>query len=430
MAEYLIQGETLTATADRIRDYTCQVGDDTHVINFDYIQAPTSNDGQPGILYTNEIQIYYYEDVDNESQSSAEPYLNGDLYHGGVEAYAYLPNNNGDIVPVIYLVNGVGEYKEPYFYQGIEVIQNIAYDKWRKIETTDSYGNEPDKGNYTWDSDHKSYIYTTRIVVSADEMNDLISPTEFPSKITDVYNQGVADGGTVKLPPNSIGSDAQKEIDAQAAKIQEIRDLVASKTSSGNDSTDSIYVYDTLHLDIVYNGDSQNAKLNWNKVNEADTYSVYTYDTLAGGYRLKKSGIKGTSYTVTPGTVLGEYYEVRAYNGSTVIATSNQIEVKIFYLNNSAAVGNFSWSLSSDKTYLTLNLTNKPAEADCYYEKQGVDEHFLYKIPAALTNYTIEAPRDPSSMSVYYYKPGYIRSERACWQAYGTIDDESFKIVY
>ena len=186
---YLIQGETLTAIADRIRSYTSVVGNSTHIIDDEFLSNVHH-------LVQGAVLVLYYENVD-----SIDFILGNcdypDEYDGGANGCDYLQNAEGNTVPVIYL--GLND-TEPYFYVGVEIINGMDCDKWRKIELTDGDGGEAtDEYNYTWTSERKKYIYTNRIVICSNEVNESISPTDMPSKIDEVYDAGAANGG-ITLP--------------------------------------------------------------------------------------------------------------------------------------------------------------------------------------------------------------------------------------
>lgn len=189
---YLIQGETLTAIADRIRSYTSVVGNSTHIIADEFL-SNVNHLAQGAVL------VLYYENVD-----SIDFILDNcdypDEYDGGANGCDYLQNAEGNTVPVIYL--GLND-TEPYFYVGVEIINGMACDKWRKIELTDGDGGEAtDEYNYTWTSERKKYIYTNRIVICSNEEDELLSPSDFPTKIDEVYENGYEKGSNngVALP--------------------------------------------------------------------------------------------------------------------------------------------------------------------------------------------------------------------------------------
>ena len=190
--DYLIKGETLTAVADRIRSYTSVVGNSTHTIDDKFLS-------NTHFLVQGAVLVLYYENVD-----SIDFILDNcdypDEYDGGADGCDYLQNAEGNTVPVIYL--GLND-TEPYFYVGVEIINGMACDKWRKIELTDGDGGEAtDEYNYTWTSERKKYIYTNRIVICSNEEDELLSPSDFPTKIDEVYENGYEKGSNngVALP--------------------------------------------------------------------------------------------------------------------------------------------------------------------------------------------------------------------------------------
>ena len=187
MSEYLIQGETLTAIADKIRTYLNIVGDNTHKIKEELTT--------PGMTFVQDaIQVYFYEDIDNINMfQNSVAYLAGEAYKGGINAYNYLTNNEGKLVPVIYSMEDDQARSDPYFYVGTDEIFGEVYDKWRKIETTDGNEGSPNpEENYTWDSRLKNYIYTNRVVEGAQD--GMIAPQEFPAKIDEIYEMAFLAG--------------------------------------------------------------------------------------------------------------------------------------------------------------------------------------------------------------------------------------------
>lgn len=99
--------------------------------------------------------IKYTEWVDSEGQTlgGASGTLGDKLVGPGYE------NNNENIeVPVLYNIqSGSGKDFDidRYYYIGSTVIDDIEYDKWRKIEGT---------GDFTWDESAQIYAYTDKII--------------------------------------------------------------------------------------------------------------------------------------------------------------------------------------------------------------------------------------------------------------------------
>lgn len=75
-------------------------------------------------------------------------------------AYEYLPNEKGNIVPVLHdwCEDAIG-YNENYYYEGQATIEGQVYDKWRKIEL-----DADDDNDFGWDTPGKAYYYTNVIV--------------------------------------------------------------------------------------------------------------------------------------------------------------------------------------------------------------------------------------------------------------------------
>lgn len=166
---FLIKGETLTATANALRD--CGI---TGSLRF--TTDPAINAGN-GNLVPNSVEVEYVETVDNQGTAD---YGTGGFGDGEdvFIAYVFLANNENILVPVIYKTS-TSDYpaepdtKDQFFYQGKASIDGTVYDKWRKIENNE----------FTWDGEEKMYIYTNEIIV------DAISPTDFPDKIAEVYQK-------------------------------------------------------------------------------------------------------------------------------------------------------------------------------------------------------------------------------------------------
>ena len=73
--------------------------------------------------------------------------------------YAYLENNEGKHVPVLFeIYNEELDYEQPYFYVGTTAIDGVIYDKWRQIELVSG------SDHLTWETTTKKYIYTNTIV--------------------------------------------------------------------------------------------------------------------------------------------------------------------------------------------------------------------------------------------------------------------------
>lgn len=166
MADYLIEGEILSAIADTVRGYVSGI-------------SPEGSPGDPMTLNI-DVNVYYREFIDYSSTYDG-------LVEGGDNdtfvAFAYLQNNEGVTVPVLYDTD-IGNYEQPdivgpFFYEGTAEIDGVVYDKWRKIEIDGDSA-------FTWDSVAKQYIYTDVIVG--------LSPAELPLMIDNVYDEGYTVG--------------------------------------------------------------------------------------------------------------------------------------------------------------------------------------------------------------------------------------------
>ena len=131
------------------------------------------------------ITSVYYEYIDFiEEYSNYDLRLDEDIKFA---AYEYLANNEGNVVPVIYdWVESEGILKnDKFFYIGKETIDGVVYDKWRKIDDSDS---ERD-----WDAEGKMYFYTNEIVEYASAQT---SKYAFESSI--INNDGTLIDGAVE----------------------------------------------------------------------------------------------------------------------------------------------------------------------------------------------------------------------------------------
>ncbi len=179
LTEFLIQKETLEATADSIR---------AHLGETSYVFIPPI---APGLL-KDEITRYYYEEYDTEVTEGSnilESATNERFNMAGYEK-----NNEGLLVPVLYetkSTNGDGIVVDRYFYVGQGEVDQHTYDKWRKIEDA-SLGGED---YLTWDSVGIGYVYTDIVVTTGNQAEAKINPTDFPQKIGEVYRAGQSASG-------------------------------------------------------------------------------------------------------------------------------------------------------------------------------------------------------------------------------------------
>lgn len=192
MNEFLIQKETLTNIADKFRDYLYEVGDNTHMID------PQFKSGER-YLAQGAVNFTFYEEFDAAGYPADEgTYADGSVA-GGFSLWDMRENDKGHLVPVIIsggMVDNQEEEMSGYYYVGVDVVDGVAYDKWRRIEGVNiDTGGAPDPDeNYTWESSFRSYLYTNRIVIPVGENITQYNPTEFDTKIDDVYKAGAAKG--------------------------------------------------------------------------------------------------------------------------------------------------------------------------------------------------------------------------------------------
>lgn len=130
----------------------------------------TSVANTDGTLVDGTVVARHYISEDYSHVNDLVNYYSSDIF---VE-YDYLENNDGEMVPVLYKAStgsyadeGV-DYQEAFYYVGIETVDNIAYNKWRKITNT---GN---KNDLTWTSDAKLYLLTDIIVEGDDPTIELV----------------------------------------------------------------------------------------------------------------------------------------------------------------------------------------------------------------------------------------------------------------
>ena len=181
MAEYLIQGETLEAMADKIRD---KLG----LTKYSFKEEV----GADGVFNSGAVTVYYKEYVDSTNDYDAG--LNSDVYANDVfVAYDFIADNNGVITPVIYKTDISGDepdtpdYSDQHFYVGRAEVDGVLYDKWRRIELEGDL--------FTWDSMDKKYLYTNILID-----NNGISPNDMPDRMDDIYNAGYAANVTGNMP--------------------------------------------------------------------------------------------------------------------------------------------------------------------------------------------------------------------------------------
>jgi hypothetical protein len=193
MNEFLIQKETLTNIADKFRDYLYEVGNNTHDIDAQF-KGEWADE-----LVEGAVNFTFYEEFDAAGYPADQgTYVDGSVA-GGFLRCGMRRNNKGHLVPVI-ISEDMYETQEQdysaYYYVGIDVVEGVTYDKWRRIEGIDtSTGGAPNPDeNYMWESPFKCYVYTNRIVVPVSENVATYSPVDFPNQIEEVYKQGLADG--------------------------------------------------------------------------------------------------------------------------------------------------------------------------------------------------------------------------------------------
>ena len=192
MSEYAIYGETLTATADAIRE-------SLNAAEYSISSDTKSDRREIRWVAENSITVIYREYLDYSDEYSGiidEQETQG--LTKSIVAYSYQQNNDGDIVPVLFWTdrdsNPDPDTAEPLYYAGQHTIENVAYDRWQKFES----------GLFDWESLAKYYIYTN-VIVNNNEIEG-IDPVDFPNRIytiassvgissgDDRYDEGYNDG--------------------------------------------------------------------------------------------------------------------------------------------------------------------------------------------------------------------------------------------
>ena len=251
---FLIKGETLKATADKIREHL-------NLENYSVNPEVVANERAIRWLKPDSVWVDYREFIDDpngcyDGQGKDAPF--GD----SIVAYTYLENNEGIIVPVLYKTsNADPDTEEPLFYVGEEDIDGEIYDKWRKIETQ-SWGDD----GFRWDTEARQYIYTNPIVTVNSNVDGII-PYRFPSKIDEVYgagyDTGYAKGQEGAMPTLSeaegtefgydVYVDDQYIISSETLNsiVTKMSDISAGYTEDGEPWTTSTFPEDIPH-DMQY----------------------------------------------------------------------------------------------------------------------------------------------------------------------------------
>lgn len=191
-SEYLIQGETLEATADNIRKYTRGNSE-----RYSFIPEVDAGNGN---LKEHKVVVHYGEWIDPSDNKHDMNYHIAGGEDDPLIAYGFLKNNVGEVVPVIYNLysfadegGGPGpDTSQPFFYEGIAEISDVKYDKWRRIEGVSADGSFDEDAAFSWNTQAEYYLYTNRIVIDHG-----IDPEDFPQAIDEVYTTGYTEGSEV-----------------------------------------------------------------------------------------------------------------------------------------------------------------------------------------------------------------------------------------
>lgn len=184
VTEFLIQRDTLTATADSIRKY---LDKQNHYI--------FSSKVIYGVV-PNTICAFLYECIDATEPEREGIHESHDT--AKFDAVGYERNNEGIIVPVLYEFIDADLVVDKYFYIGTVSSSDMGLqgeellDKWRKIEMIPA--GEDETGFSTWESTERQYVYTTHIITT-NEAATTINPLNFPDQIAEVYATGLSASG-------------------------------------------------------------------------------------------------------------------------------------------------------------------------------------------------------------------------------------------
>lgn len=188
MAEYLIQGSTLTSINDTIRN--C-LGENTWAINPDYV-----DNASEGLLSPGAVEAIYaeYIDADNGVENKGDYISQKDIFI----AYDFDINNNDEIVPHLYKTDRAGyeqgdeefmepDWADPFVYiDTVQLDDGATYDKWLKIDGEGASGWE--------EGQPKIYMYTEPIVI-----RNTFSPVEAPEKIRQIASKALHVNGSADV---------------------------------------------------------------------------------------------------------------------------------------------------------------------------------------------------------------------------------------
>lgn len=190
MTEYLIQEETLEDIANALRE----VQDiEKYVFNENAI-------AENNLLAAGAVTVYYTEYVDFNSQDYPE-LEEGNSGDFGMVAYSFLPNNKGEIVPVLQDQYSGYDIIDHYYYEGkSNEIDGTTYDKWRKISPI----------VFDWEGG-ECYKYTNEIITI-----NKINPKDMGNTIREVAGNNIVYEGLANFITGSFTS----LIDNQATTVR------------------------------------------------------------------------------------------------------------------------------------------------------------------------------------------------------------------
>ena len=242
MAEYLIQGSTLTSINDAIRN--C-LGENTWAINPDYVENASE-----GLLSPGAVEAIYaeYIDADNGVENKGDYISQKDIFI----AYEFDINDNDEIVPYLYKTDRAGyeqedeefmepDWGDPFAYiDTVQLDDGAIYDKWLKIDGEGASG---------WgEGQPKIYMYTEPIVI-----RNTFSPLEAPEKIHNIRNVAYSDGYDDGYSEGRIdGRDDGYAVGFETAVI-DYAPMIIHGTQGAEPLAPSVFVNVPITTDITYN---------------------------------------------------------------------------------------------------------------------------------------------------------------------------------
>lgn len=354
---FLIKSETLKATADKLRERL-------NLEHFSIDSEVVANERAIRWLEPDSVLVYYREMID-DPEGNYEGEGPNAPFEDSVVAYTYLENNEGIIVPVLYKTsNSDPDTEEPFFYEGVGVIDGEFYDKWRKIEIHSGYD------GFNWNTEARQYIYTNRIVTFNSNVDGII-PYSFPSKIDEVYEIGYDVGYALgkEAGPRAYHLTSADELptnaaDGSLAVVATMKKGFVEKTWNGMTFSngeciwtdgENVY-YSEGETQYVLYGDTWETK-EWKGLTTFYGYRTWTngentyysdgigYSYILNGDTWEEITFEYSQYTVLDGNNIfthngNAYFTTEVYNPSTGSTTYH-----LFKLSNN--VWSLLWTLDN-----------------------------------------------------------------------------------